>query len=74
MTIAAVTAPPRGRSRWKQASILPGFGLAMGWTLTYLGLLLVLPLAALVLRPWELGVEGVWATLTDPRVLAALRS
>lgn len=73
MTIAAVTAPPRGRSRWKQPSILPGFGLAMGWTLTYLGLLLVLPLAALVLRPWELGVEGVWATLTDPRVLAALR-
>mgnify|MGYP001244537469 CR=1 FL=1 len=73
MTIAAVAGPPKVRRRWKQPSILPGFGLAMGWTLTYLGLLLVLPLAALILRPWELGLDGVWATLTEPRVLSALR-
>lgn len=70
---AAIAGPRRVRSRWKQPSILPGFGLAMGWTLGYLGLLVVLPLAALILRPWELGVSGVWATLTEPRVLAALR-
>lgn len=73
MTAAAIAGPGRVRSRWKQPSILPGFGLAMGWTLGYLGLLVVLPLAALILRPWELGVSGVWATLTEPRVLAALR-
>ncbi len=74
MTATAVAPPPgRVRTRWKQPSILPGFPLAMGWTLTYLGLVVVLPLIALVVRPWELGLSGIWATLTEPRVLAALR-
>lgn len=74
MTAIAVAPPPgRLRTRWKQPSILPGFPLAMGWTLTYLGLVVVLPLIALVVRPWELGLSGIWATLTEPRVLAALR-
>ncbi|TAJ74865.1 MAG: sulfate ABC transporter permease subunit CysT [Phenylobacterium sp.] len=74
MTAAAV-APLAGKRRtpWKQASILPGFPLAMGWTLTYLGLVVVLPLTALIVRPWELGLSGVWATLTEERVLASLR-
>ncbi|HEX7885305.1 MAG TPA: sulfate ABC transporter permease subunit CysT [Phenylobacterium sp.] len=72
---AAALAPLAGkpRTRWKQPSILPGFPLAMGWTLTYLGLVVLLPLIALILRPWEVGLSGVWATLTDPRVLASLR-
>ncbi|MBU1377552.1 MAG: sulfate ABC transporter permease subunit CysT [Alphaproteobacteria bacterium] len=72
---AAALAPLAGkpRSRWKQPSILPGFPLAMGWTLTYLGLVVVLPLIALVVRPWELGLSVTWSTLTEPRVLAALR-
>lgn len=73
MTAAALASPPKPRSRWVQPSILPGFKLAMGWTLTWLGLIVVLPLIALVVRPWELGVAGVWATLTEPRVLSALR-
>ena len=74
MTVAAL-APATGelRTPWKQPSILPGFPLAMGWTLTYLGLIVVLPLIALVVRPWELGLSGVWATLTEDRVLASLR-
>jgi len=76
---AAALAPARkpksrwNRARWKQPSILPGFPLAMGWTLTYLGLIVVLPLTALIVRPWELGLDGVWATLTEDRVLASLR-
>lgn len=72
---AAALAPVAGkpRTRWKEPSILPGFPLAMGWTLTYLGLIVVLPLTALVLRPWETGFAGVWSTLTEARVLAALR-
>ncbi len=45
----------------------------MGWTLTWLGLVVVLPLMALVLRPWEVGLSGIWSTLTEDRVLAALR-
>jgi sulfate transport system permease protein len=58
---------------WKEPSILPGFGVSMGITLAYLGLIVVLPLAALALRPWELGVSGVWHALSEPRVAAALR-
>lgn len=74
MTAAALASPPgKPRTLWKHPSILPGFPLAMGWTLTYLGLIVVLPLIALVVRPWELGLSGVWATLTDERVLASLR-
>ena len=57
----------------RQPSALPGFGLALGFTLLYLSLVVLIPLAALLLRPWELGVAGVWDAITAPRVLSALR-
>jgi sulfate transport system permease protein len=60
-------------ARWREPSVLPGFPLALGLTLAYLGVILVIPLAALVLKPWSLGLAGVWHELTEPRVLAALR-
>jgi sulfate/thiosulfate transport system permease protein len=37
------------------------------------GAIVILPLTALALRPWELGLDGVWRTLTDERTVAALR-
>lgn len=52
---------------------LPGFGLSFGVTLLWLSLIVLVPLFALVLRPWELGLAGVWASLAEPRVFAALR-
>jgi sulfate transport system permease protein len=61
------------RRRWVEPSILPGFGLSMGITLVYLSLIVLLPLAALAVRPWEIGLAGVVRTLTDPRVAAALK-
>ncbi len=57
---------------WRQPSVLPGFGLTLGYTLTYLGLIVLLPLAALILRPAELGWAGFWEVVSAPRVLAAL--
>jgi len=45
----------------------------MAVTLLWLCLIVLVPLAALALRPWSLGLVGVWHSLTDPRVLAALR-
>jgi sulfate transport system permease protein len=45
----------------------------MGVTLLWLGLIVLVPLASLVARPWELGFSGVLASLAEPRVLAALR-
>jgi sulfate transport system permease protein len=60
-------------SRLAERSILPGFPLALGITLAYLGAIVILPMAALALRPWELGLAGFWSALTEPRVAAALK-
>jgi sulfate transport system permease protein len=59
--------------RFKQPSALPGFGLALGYTLFYLGIVVLLPLAALVADAAGLGLSGIWAVATEPRALAALR-
>ena len=64
--------PALPRRRWVEKSILPGFGLSFGITLAYLGLIVLLPLAALAVRPWEIGLDGVVKTLAEPRVAAAL--
>ena len=56
-----------------EPSILPGFALAMGITLAYLGLVVILPLTALAIRPLELGSVGIWHALTEDRVAAALK-
>jgi len=63
----------RRLSRWVEPSILPGFPLAMGITLAYLGLIVILPLTALAIRPLELGLVGIWHALTEDRVAAALK-
>lgn len=64
---------PGRRWRWKAPSILPGFPLAFGFTLAYLSLILLIPLAALIVRPWELGLDGVLAVARDPRTISALK-
>ncbi|MEJ0023883.1 MAG: sulfate ABC transporter permease subunit CysT [Alphaproteobacteria bacterium] len=51
----------------------PGFGLALGVTMFWLSAIVLIPLAALVIRPWELGWDGFWAVATSPRVAAALK-
>jgi sulfate transport system permease protein len=58
--------------RWRSPSVLPGFGLTFGFTLFYLSAIVLVPLAALVLRPWSLGWNGVLAEITAPRVSHAL--
>jgi sulfate transport system permease protein len=57
----------------KQRSILPGFGLAMGFTLLYLSLIVLIPIAALLLRTTTLSWEQFWTTITAPRVMASYR-
>jgi len=69
----AVAARRPRRSPFVERSILPGFGLSLGITLFYLGAIVVLPLTALALRPWELGLSGVVHALTAPRVAAAMK-
>jgi sulfate/thiosulfate transport system permease protein len=53
--------------------IIPGFGLALGTTLLYLALIVLLPLAALLLKAAELGPSELIAILSTPRTLASIR-
>jgi sulfate transport system permease protein len=62
------------RWRFRQPSALPGFGLAFGYAVAYLGLIVLLPLAVLVWRASSLGLAGIWEIATDDRVAAALRT
>jgi sulfate transport system permease protein len=57
----------------QQRRTLPGFGLAMGVTVTYLSLIVLVPLAALVLRSFDNGFEFWWHTVTAKRTLASFR-
>jgi sulfate transport system permease protein len=61
------------KSRWRQPSILPGFGLTLGYTLVYLTLIILIPLAALVIRASSLGLDEFLSILMDERTLLALR-
>jgi sulfate/thiosulfate transport system permease protein len=58
---------------FKRPSVLPGFGITLGFAVAYLSIIVLLPLSALVLRPATLGISGFVDVLTDSRVLAALR-
>ena len=53
--------------------VLPGFGISLGYALTYLGLIVLLPLAALVWKASALDVDGWLRLLSAPRTLAALK-
>lgn len=57
----------------KQPSVIPGFGVTLGFTLTYLSLIVLIPLAALFLRATDVGWDGFREIAATPRVLAAFR-
>ena len=53
--------------------VLPGFGLTLGFTLLYLGIIVLLPLSTIFFKAAGLGWAGFWAAATSPRVMAAYR-
>jgi sulfate transport system permease protein len=57
----------------KQRSVLPGFGMTMGLTLSYLSLIVLIPLSAIFLKTATLTWARFWSTVADPRVLASYR-
>ncbi|MGA1803209.1 sulfate ABC transporter permease subunit CysT [Rhizobium sp. HT1-10] len=63
------------RSRWqfRQPSVIPGFGMALGFTLIWLILIVLIPISGLLLKTSTLGWPAFWSIASDPRVLAALR-
>jgi len=54
-------------------SILPGFGLAMGFTVFYLSLIVLIPLGATFLKTFSAGWGHFWETVTGARALASYR-
>jgi len=59
-----------GRRTW---TILPGLGLSLGITHTYLGLIVLIPLSVLLVEAADAGAAKIWAELASPRALAAFR-
>jgi sulfate transport system permease protein len=59
--------------RAKSHSVLPGFTPALGYTIFYLSLIVLIPLSATFLKTTLLTWDAFWATVTAPRVLASYK-
>ncbi len=57
----------------RRQSVIPGFGLTLGVTLTWLSLIVLLPLAGLFVKTSELSLAQFWAIIASPRTLNALK-
>src|SRR5262245_19930203 len=57
----------------RQHSILPGFGLTMGFTVFYLSLIVLIPLGAAFLKTFTMGWTQFWDAVTGARALASYR-
>jgi sulfate transport system permease protein len=65
--------PGRPRGRFPGGSVLPGYGLSLGFTLLYLALIILIPLSTILLKTFDLTWAGFWQTVSAPRSLAAYR-
>ena len=71
--LPAGAAAPSSSSRGGSRKVLPGFRLTLGYTVFYVCLIVLIPLAALVLKTFTLSWDQFWAAVTSPRVLASYR-
>ena len=58
---------------WRKKSVLPGFGLSMGITLSYLSLLVLIPLAMIFLKTSTVSAQTIWQVVTSPRAVASYK-
>lgn len=54
-------------------SVIPGFGVTLGFTLAYLGLIVLIPLSAVIWKTTDLTWLQFWETISEPRVVASLK-
>jgi sulfate transport system permease protein len=59
--------------QFRRPSVIPGFGLALGFSLAYLTLIILIPLSGLAWRSAALGWSDFWAIAADPRVVQSLK-
>lgn len=57
----------------RRTGVLPGFGISLGFTTACLGLIVLIPLAAVFLKAASGGAGGFWAAVSSPRALASYR-
>lgn len=57
----------------KNRSVIPGFGLTLGYTVLYLSLIVIIPLSAVVFKTAGLSWDSFWSTVASPRVVASYR-
>ena len=73
--MCAALALPSARSaalpKRKLRRVLPGFGLSLGITISYLSLIVLIPLSAVFFKTATMGWERFWAVVTSPRVIAS---
>ena len=73
MTVTSVENRIRAKSPVKSQRVLPGFGLTIGITMTYLGIIVIIPLSALVIKSASIDIHSLVSQLSSRRVLAAFR-
>jgi sulfate transport system permease protein len=59
--------------RTKRHRVLPGFGLSLGFTLSYLSLIVLIPLSAVFFKSATLSPDAFWQAVTAPRVVASYK-
>ena len=69
--MAAIAIPPMMRAPSRRR-VMPGFGLTLGFTLSYLSLIVLIPLGALAFKAAGLGIGGIWKVLDRAQVFNAL--
>jgi sulfate transport system permease protein len=57
----------------KARRVLPGFGLTMGVTMSYLGLIVLIPMVSLAIQGAEAGFSCFWRAVTDERILSSYK-
>lgn len=65
--------PTAARWRFRQHSVLPGFGLTLGYTILYLSIVVLIPLSALFIRTASMPIDKLWHAISEPRVMASYR-
>lgn len=73
MSHALSATRPALPARVRRRHLHPGFRLTMGVTLTYLGLIVLMPIAAAFLKAAQIPLAEVWAIATSPRAMAAYK-
>jgi sulfate transport system permease protein len=58
---------------FRRPSVIPGFGLTLGFTIAYLTLIILIPLSGVAWRTTELGWAEFWAIATDERTVNSLQ-